>query len=1038
MKYSTIQKLLCLLFMVSTFLAHAQEKQLSGSVTDSETKEGLPGVNILVKGTTSGTTTDANGNFQLTVSNDNAILVCSFIGYETLEIPVRNQTTINITLKQDAKALEEVVVVGYGTQRKADLTGAVGGLRASDIDIGSKPIASPDQLLAGRIAGVQISNRSGDPGAPIDVRIRGVGTAGVNSPLWVIDGVAIVLSSNGTVNTGSSTESNPLAGINPSDIESIDVLKDASAAAIYGSRAANGVIIVTTKRGKEGTASVTYDGYVGTGQAWKKLDVLNVNQYIDIQKKVDPTRDFSAFANKPNVNWQDALFKNSSVQSHNIGVNGGSPNANYFVGVGYMNFNGIQPATGFKRYSVKANTDIKVGKYLRFGESLLISSFDRTVQSEDGSNATLLSASNQPFFPIYDSNNPTGYALETPANSGSAGGSSNLLFRNDPEYNYTTVTSRKVLANIYGELEIIKGLKYRISGGIDYNVVDGAFYQGTVNYNGTSRSSLLVQERPLELTTNLTNTLTYTKAIDKHSFTILIGHDETNYRYDKVRIQGNDLFNPAIKFASTGTQVGAANEADQWALRGYLGRVNYSYNDKYLFTMNIRQDNSSRFIAANRSQVFYGFSAGWRLSQESFFPKNSIFDDVKIRASWGQSGNQFTGTNFAYLSTLHPFIYYVVGTGSQTVVRGPAPIVFANKDLKWETATQLDFGADISMLQGKIDVTFDFYRKVSSDVLLGLPAPYTSGFFLPIDANVGKILNQGIELAVNYKNKIGGFRYSAGGNITVNRNEVLDLGSIPEIISGVGGNSTHRTVVGESLGSFFGYKTAGIYQNPSEVAAALPDANSSGPAPGDIRFADTGGGADGKPDGQVNSKDRTNLGSPIPKFYYGINLSASYKNFDLSVLLQGMSGQKVYNQVRENLENLSTAGNYLTSTLGYWKGEGTSTTMPRPTVDDDNRNRRFSDRWIEDASFMRIRNIQLGYNIPSDKLKDLTKGAISRFRIYVAAQNLFTFTSYTGFDPEVTRGFSFQKGETPLANGIDSGYSAPQPRVIQFGWQVTF
>jgi TonB-dependent starch-binding outer membrane protein SusC len=1040
MKYSTIQKLLCMLFfMVSAFLAQAQEKQISGSVTDSETKEGLPGVNILVKGTTSGTTTDANGNFQLTVSNDNAILTCSFIGYETMEVSVGNQTAINITLKQDAKALEEVVVVGYGTQRKADLTGAVGGLRASDIDIGSKPITSPDQLLAGRVTGVQITNRSGDPGAPIDVRIRGVGTAGVNSPLWVIDGMPIVQTTNATVNTGSTTESNPLAGINPSDIESIDVLKDASAAAIYGARAANGVIIVTTKRGKDGTASVTYDGYVGVGQPWKKLDVLNVNQYVGIQKEIEATqdvgdrnRDFSSFANKPNVNWQDVLFRNSTVKSHNIGVNGGSANANYFVGVGYMDFEGTQPASAFKRYSVKANTDIKVGKYLRFGESLLISSVDRTVQAEDANNATLQSAQNQPFFQPYDPASPTGYTLENKANRGAGGGSANLLARTDPTNAYTTITTRKVLGNIYGELEIIKGLKYRISGGIDYNVTDGAFYQGPFSFStGLSKPTLLVQERPIELTTNFSNTLTYNKIIGKHSFTVLVGEEETNFRYDKVRIQGNDLFQPAIKFASTGKQIGAANEADIWALRGYLGRINYSFSDKYLFTFNIRQDNSSRFSPANRSGVFPSFSAGWRLSQESFFPKNGIFDDIKIRASWGQTGNQFTGTNFAFVTTVHPFINYVVGTGTQRVVRGPAPIVFANPDLKWETNTQIDFGADIIMLQGKIDVTFDYYRKTSKDVLLGLPPPNNSGFFLPIDANLGQILNTGIELAVNYKNRIGGLKYGIGGNITTVYNEVLSLGSIPEIISG-GGGGTHRTVVGDAIGSFYGYKTDGIFQNNAEIAAAGKDFISNNRVPGDMRFKDV------NVDGFVDASDRTNLGSNIPKFYYGINLSASYKNFDLSILLQGVSGQKVYNQARQALEDLSSSSNFLTTTLAHWTAEGTSTTMPRVTFYDKNSNNRFSDRWIEDASFMRIRNIQIGFNIPSDKLKDITKGAISRFRIYVAAQNLFTFTSYSGFDPEVTRGFSFQRGETPLSNGIDSGYAAPQPRVLQFGWQVTF
>ncbi|MDH4092105.1 MAG: TonB-dependent receptor [Cyclobacteriaceae bacterium] len=1035
MKHSTIQKLLWLLFFISPFLAYAQERTISGKVTDAETGENIPGVNIIVKGSTVGTSTDASGNYQLSISDDNAVLAFSFIGYVTTEIAARSQTVLNVQLKSDAQSLEEVVVVGYGTQRKSDLTGAVGGLRASDVDISSKPITSPDQLLAGRVAGIQISNRSGDPGAPIDVRIRGVGTAGVNSPLWVIDGVPIVQTTNITVNTGSNTESNPLAGINPADIESIDVLKDASAAAIYGARAANGVIIITTKRGKEGKATVSYDGYTGVGQAWKKLDVLNVSQYIDIQNKIDPTRDFSAFSGKPDVNWQDVAFKNSSVQSHNIGVSGGSPTANYFIGAGYMNQEGIEPSQRFKRFSIKANSDVKVGKYFRFGESLLVSSVDRGVQSEEGGGgggaAGYLSALNQPFFQVYDPSNPTGYNLETSANRGAAGGSQNIIMRNDPLYAYTNVVQRKVQGNVYGEFEIIKGLKYRISGGFDYNVGDGNYYGGPVDFNGFPKSSFLVQERPIELTTNVNHTLTYDKTIGKHSFTILVGEEETNFRYDKVRIQGSDLFNPAIKFASTGVQVGAANEADQWALRGFLGRVNYAFDDKYLFTFNVRQDKSSRFAEDNRTGTFPSVSAGWRMSQEDFFPKGGFFYDVKLRASWGQSGNQFTGTNFAYLSTLHPFIFYVVGTGAQSVVRGPAPIVFANPALKWETSTQVDFGGDISMMQGKIDLTFDYYRKTTNDILLGFPAPYTSGFFLPIDANLGEMLNSGIELALNYRNSAGGFKYSVGGNLTTVHNEILDLGGIPEIISGVGGAATHRTVVGEAIGSFYGYKTDGIFQNQGEIDAAVPDNLSNGREPGDIRFVDV------NKDGKIDSKDRTNLGSPIPKFYYGINLSASYMNFDFSLLLQGVSGQKVYNAGRVSLEDLRSSNNFLTSTLGYWDGEGTSNSMPRLTVSDDNNNNRYSDRWIENASFMRIRNIQLGYSIPSNKLQKFAGGAITRFRVYIAAQNLATFTKYKGFDPEVTRGFSFQKGETPLSNGQDSGTS-PQPRILQFGWQVAF
>ncbi len=1021
------------LFFSFSFLANAQEREVKGKVTDNETKENLPGVNIIVKGTTQGTTTDANGEFKLAVSA-NATLIFSFIGYQTQEVSVGNQTTLNISLFIDAKSLEEVVVVGYGTQRKVDLTGAVGSLRASDIDIGSKPISSADQLLAGRVAGVQITNRSGDPGAPIDVRIRGVGTAGVNSPLWVIDGVPIVQTTNMTVNTSSTTESNPLAGINPSDIESIDVLKDASAAAIYGARAANGVIIVTTKRGKDGKAQLTYDGFVGAGTAWKKLDVLNTPQYIDIQNQLG--RNFSQFSGQPDVNWQDQVFRTSKVQNHNIGISGGNATANYFVGVGYMDQEGLELGQSFKRFSIKANSDIKVGKRIKIGESILLSSADRLIQSEEAIYAGARSAANQPFFKIYDPNGPGGYAAENVANRGTGGGSSNFFMRTDPNFVYTTQLNRKVLANVYGELEIIDGLKYRISGGIDYNVGSGDYFAGDVGFDGFPKSSFLVQERPIELTTNFNQTLTYIKSIGKHNFTFLAGHEETNFEFAKIRVQGNNLFNPAIKFASTGTQVGAANEADHWALRGFLGRINYAFNDKYLFTFNVRKDLSSRFSEENRSQVFPSFSAGWRLSEESFFPKNTIFDDVKIRAGWGQTGNQFTGTNFAFVSTLQPTIFYVVGGGSQTVVRGPAPINFVNPDLRWETNTQFDIGTDVSLLDGKVNLTFDYYNKISNDILLGQPLPYTSGFFLPTDANIGQMLNRGIELSLSYNNKVGNLKYSVGGNVTTVHNEVLDLGNITEIISGVGGASTHRTRVGDPIGSFYGYQTDGIYQNQAEVDAALPDANSASRAPGDIRFKDVSG-PNGVPDGLIDANDRTNLGSYIPKFYYGINGSASYMNFDLSLLLQGVSGQKVYNQNRQSMEDLRGAQNFLTSTLDHWTVSNPSNSMPRLTQSDDNQNNRYSDRWIETASFMRIRNIQLAYSIPSAKLESLTKGMINRFRIYVAAQNLFTFTKYKGFDPEVTRGQSYQKGETPLANGQDGG-AGPQPRIIQFGWQVTF
>jgi TonB-linked SusC/RagA family outer membrane protein len=497
-----------------------------------------------------------------------------------------------------------------------------------------------------------------------------------------------------------------------------------------------------------------------------------------------------------------------------------------------------------------------------------------------------------------------------------------------------------------------------------------------------------------------------------------------------MRIQGSDLFNTAVRLPSVANTVASANEADHWALRGLLARAFYSYQDKYLFTFNVRRDATSRLSKDNRSGTFPSFSAGWRLSEEKFMKDQKLFTDLKIRASWGESGNQYTGQNFGYLPSLATTIFYVIGAG-QDIVRGPAPIVFANKNVKWERSSQTDIGFDALMLGGKIEATFDYFNKVTNDVLLSLPVPYTSGYFLPADANLGKIRNTGIELSAYYRNSAGGLRYSIGGNITTVKNEVISLGDIKEIITGTSGRLTHRTTVGEPLGYFYGYKTNGIYQNQKEVDEAIPDANSTGPEPGDIRFVDVNG------DGTVNADDRTFIGSSMPDFYYGINLSAAYKSFDLSIFLQGVAGIEIYNDAGSQLLTMSGGNNQLTDVLGRWKGEGTSNTIPRASRDDPNGNNRYSDRWIEKGDFMRIKNVQIGYTIPAKAFEGALKGILSGSRVYLGVNNLATFTKYRGYEPEVTRGFSFQKGEFALANGQDAGGS-PQPTIVQLGWSITF
>ncbi len=1009
----------------------AAEKTITGRITD-ESGVALTNASVAVKGTRRGTVTDSSGSFRLSAKPGETIVI-SILNYTSQELKVGSGSELEIQMAPDknSKDLGEVVVVGYGTQRKVDLTGAVGSI--SKRDIATRPIVSPDQALSGKVSGVLISNRSSDPGAPIEVRIRGVGTVGNNQPLWVIDGVPTVQTTNISVNTGSFTETNPLASINPNDIESIDVLKDASAAAIYGSRAASGVIIVTTKRGKEGKVTLSYDGFQGVQNVPQSqhIKVLNVDQYLDLQKEIGNT-DLESFRGKPYVDWQDAVLQTANVTDHNLTVNGGSKNVNFNVGAGYHNQNGIERGQGFKRMSFKANSDLKVGEKLKFGESILMSHIDRLTQSEGGNFGAFNSSTNAPYYAIYDPNDPTGYNPSNSDTRGSGATASNYLWQTDTRYNKTIIPINSLLANAYGELEIFKGLKYRIQAGVQYNVGDGSFYQAAtdIDYGGGTRQSILVQERPIETTTTVSNTLTYQKTFGKSDLTVLAGEEETNFRYSKFRIQGADLLNDDVRLAAIANTSTPTQDADQWGLRGYLGRINYSFDDRYLLTFNIRYDQSSRVSAKHRGGTFPSLSAGWKLSNEKFMKDVTFVRDLKVRASIGASGNQYTGTNFSSLQTLQTTIYYPIGA-SQKPARGLAPIVFGNPELAWETSVQSDIGLDASVLDGKLDLTFDYYYKLTKDVLLPFSLPYTSGYFLPSDVNLGQIKNSGIELAANYHGKAGAFRYNIGANITTVKNKVSTLGTVAELVNGIGGGQTNRTSVGQSIGYFYGYKTDGIFQNAAEVAKALPDGSSAGAAPGDIRFKDING------DGKIDANDRTFIGSPIPKFYYGINLSFNYSRFDLGIAAQGVSGISVYNASRQSLEGMNGGNNQSTRVLHRWTGEGTSNNIPRATSSDPNANNRFSDRWIENAAYFRIKNVQLGYAFNADAIRRVTNNFVSSARLYVSVSNLTTITKYLGYNPEVTRGASFQKGDQQLANGQDSGGS-PLPLIMQAGWQFTF
>ena len=1010
-------------FLFSTLLifftasGFSQSKKVAGKVVD-EAGNGIANVTVTVKGTKLATQTDAGGNYSLDAA-ENAILVFSSVGYTASEATINGKNLVDVTLITQSNSLNDVVIVGYGTQKKKDLTGAIGSISAKDF--ANKPFTSPDQILSGRLAGVNVTNRSGDPGAPIEVRIRGIGTAGNNQPLWIIDGVPVATNTSTiTVNTGSQTETNPLAGISPSDIESIDVLKDASATAIYGARANNGVILVTTKRGKVGEAKLSYDGYVGVQAAptSKLFDVLNTEQYIKYQKD-GFGQDFSAFASKPTVDWQDLVFKKGIATSHNLTISGGSQNATYSFGAGYFNQEGIQIAQNFQRFSAKATSDVKVGKYLKFGESFLLSRVERGIQSEDFSNAGAGAARNAPFFQPY-----TDKGEYNPANATTTGGATaqNYLWSADPNAGYTTTKSNKILGNLYAEIEPIKGLKYKASMGIDYNEATGLFYQNAVDFTGigSPRTAIIVNEQPKEATLTLSHTLTYDKTFGKNKITALIGYEQTSYEIHRLRVQGNGLFNPPLGLAGGSALFGSAETADHWNIQGKLARIFYSYNNRYLLTATIREDKSSRFAAANNSGTFPSFSLGWRLSEEKFLQNSKLFDDLKIRAGWGQSGNQFTGTNFSYLPALSSFIKYVVGSG-QSVVTGYAPVLFANPDLKWETAIQSNIGLDFTMLKNKLYGSFDYFSRTTKDLLLSVPVALTTGFFQFSDLNSGTLTNKGIELTVNYRDKIGNFGYNIGANFTQVKNEFTKL---PDGIDYIQLNDK-RISVGRPLGYFYGYKTAGIYQTDAEVPTTEGYA---GAKAGDIKFVDVNG------DKKLTSDDRTFLGSPIAKFYYGITLGADYKLFDLSIVLQGVGNYTVYDGPRAALESMSGTDNQSIAVLDRWTPTNKSNTIPRANSS-YNTNNGFDDRFLENAAFLRVKNLQLGYNWKS--VSSITKGVISYARFYIGVSNLYTFTNYKGYDPEVTRQQSFAGGENQFLNGYDNG-NAPQPRMFQVGWQINF
>ncbi len=996
---------------------------LTGRVTGGNA-EALPGVNVLLKGTTSGTTTDSDGKYALSLPDDQAdgTLVFSFIGYTTREVAIGNRTTIDVSLVADIKSLSEVVVIGYGTQEKRDVLGAISSVKGEDLR--KVPVSGLDQALQGRAAGVVVTQNTGDPGGGVSIRIRGTGTQRNNEPLYVIDGFPVSSDnlssagnngSNPTANNGNNNGSSAgqpssvLSTINPNDIESIEVLKDASAAAIYGSRAANGVVLITTKRGKEGKASVNFDAYYGLSQATRFPRMMNAAQFTEVVtefftntnqlNRIDP-----AWSNpEHNTNWVKEAFRVAPIQNYNLSVSGGNASTRAAVSANYFRQDGIIRFSDFERFSFRANIDQQVGKKLKLGNSFTLSRTSaRETSAGDFSTSgffrQLMSA--WPTWPVRDPdgsyNQPTYYGAGTPSTL------ANPIARIDND-RYALARTR-MLGTLFGEYQLLPGLTYKLNLGIDY--IGSNRQNDKPTYPGASPSRqgvyTLEEFRSDETVWLIENTLTYAKTFGRHNLNVLAGTTAQQSNSNSIAGTANSATPIRSVSATVESQRNlAAGVYNQWSLLSYLGRLNYAFADKYLVSATIRRDGSSRFGTNNKWGVFPSFSVGWRVSEEGFLRNLAVVSDLKLRASRGTLGNQEIGL-YDYLGTLtNDRAAYTFGTG-QTLQPGLYINNLGNANLQWEKSTQTNLGLDASLFNNRLDLTLDYFLKSTTGLLIPVNVPITSGVG-SITRNAGEVQNRGLEAAVTYRNGAGNFHYALSANGSLIRNEVIALADEDQVLApgqvAFSGPSLTRIEAGYPIGYFYGFIMDGIFQNQAQVDAHAKQ----NAGPGDVIFRDINGrDADGEltgqPDGQINDDDQTLIGNPIPKFTYGFNANLDYKGVDLSLFFYGVQGNDIFNATKYfNNVNSWDINNGFIQSYERWRGEGTSNVQPR-NAPNDNNNYRNSTYFIEKGSYLRLRNVQLGYTFPKALS---TKVGMERLRVYVSAQNLFTITNYSGFDPEV-------------------------------------
>ena len=951
-----------------------QSLTVSGKVVDSKGSP-LPGVTVLEKGTANSVATDMNGNFKLSVVNKSSVLVFRFVGYLTKEVIADTGANFTIVLAEDVRSLNEVVVVGYGTQKKRDLTGSITSV--SGKDLGSQPVPDAGQAIEGKAAGVQVIT-SGAPGANSSIQIRGLGSINDSSPLLVIDGVP----TPGGINY--------LNTINPNDIASIDVLKDASSAAIYGSQGANGVIIVTTKKGTAGQGHLNADVFAGVQSVANKLDLLNASQFAllnneelaNANKSTNP-----AYASPSSLgrgtNWLNAILRNAPIQSYSLSYSGGSEKTDYYVSGAVLDQQGVVIDSKYRRYNVQFNSNQRVFSWLKTGNTLALSHDEKP---SGGGTVSGALASN-PVLPVYNADGsysgPVGQSQWYGSQTNPVG-LYNLVQNNTNGYN--------IIGSVYGEATIIPGLTFRTTPGLTATFYDTRTWAPENNLQPSPQTqSYLGESYNKSITYNWDNYLTYDKHFGKdHHLTVLAGTSAEANTFNTMNGNISGFASDLTQQLSNGTvQPNIAGTSNQWSLFSLMGRVNYSYKDRYLLTGTVRRDGSSRFGENKKYGTFPSGSFAWRVSEEPFFKNINFFDDLKIRAGYGTTGNQNGIGNYSFASGLTSAVYVFNGNVVPIEMAQSA----ANPNLSWETIKSTNVGIDAAFLHQRINLTIDGYIKNTTGMLVPYTLPISTGYTVSPPINAGKVQNKGIEVTINSRNLVGAFTWSSNFNISFNRNKILSLDQNSQLFpqgSSIGLNgylAVNR--VGYPINSFYGYVTQGLFQTPYDV---MGHATQAGAAPGDIRFKDLNG------DGVINDQDRTIIGNPNPKFIYALNNTFSYKGVDLSIVLQGTYGNDIFNANNILLESMSGANNQVSAVLSRWEGPGTSNSTPRAVFGDPNGNSQNSNRYIEDGSYLRIRNVALGYTLPKSLAQRIKFSAI---RVYVAGQNLYTFTKYTGVDPEV-------------------------------------